>query len=96
MDRAAPMEKNLKFAMAGELLLAVLKCLSRRVFVLLLGREYLGLNGLFADVLSMLSWRSWGSAPPLPTASTARWPRGTRRQSSPLSGFTAGFTGPWV
>ena len=60
MDRAAPMEKNLKFAMAGELLLAVLKCLSRRVFVLLLGREYLGLNGLFADVLSMLSLAELG------------------------------------
>ena len=39
MDRAAHIEKNLKFAMAGELLLAVLKFLSRRVFVLLLGRE---------------------------------------------------------
>ena len=60
MDRAAPMEKNLKFAMAGELLLAVLKCLPRRVFVLLLGREYLGLNGLFADVLSMLSLAELG------------------------------------
>ena len=45
MDRAARMEKNLKFVMAGELLLAVLKFLSRRVFVLLLGREHLGLNG---------------------------------------------------
>lgn len=60
MDRAAPMEKNLKFAMAGELLLAVLKCLFCRVFVLLLGREYLGLNGLFADVLSMLSLAELG------------------------------------
>ena len=60
MDRAAHIEKNLKFAMAGELLLAVLKFLSRRVFVLLLGREYLGLNGLFTDVLSMLSLAELG------------------------------------
>ena len=60
MDRAARMEKNLKFVMAGELLLAVLKFLSRRVFVLLLGREYLGLNGLFTDVLSMLSLAELG------------------------------------
>jgi len=60
MDRAARIEKNLKFVMAGELLLAVLKFLSRRVFVLLLGREYLGLNGLFADVLSMLSLAELG------------------------------------
>ena len=60
MDRAAHIEKNLKFAMAGELLLAVLKFLSRRVFVLLLGREYLGLNGLFTAVLSMLSLAELG------------------------------------
>lgn len=60
MDRAAHIEKNLKFAMAGELLLAALKFLSRRVFVLLLGREYLGLNGLFTDVLSMLSLAELG------------------------------------
>ena len=60
MDRAARMEKNLKFVMAGELLLAVLKFLSRRVFVLLLGREHLGLNGLFTDVLSMLSLAELG------------------------------------
>lgn len=60
MDRAARIEKNLKFVMAGELLLAVLKFLSRRVFVLLLGREYLGLNGLFTDVLSMLSLAELG------------------------------------
>lgn len=60
MDRAEPMKKNLKFVMAGELLLAVLKFLSRRVFVLLLGKEYLGLNGLFTDVLSMLSLAELG------------------------------------
>ena len=60
MDRAEPMKKNLKFVIAGELLLAVLKFLSRRVFVLLLGKEYLGLNGLFTDVLSMLSLAELG------------------------------------
>ncbi|MCI8690928.1 MAG: hypothetical protein HFF87_11580 [Oscillibacter sp.] len=55
MNRAEYLAKNVKFTMAGELLLAVLKFVSRRVFVLLLGKEYLGLNGLFTDVLSMLS-----------------------------------------
>ena len=60
MDRAEHIKKNLKFAMAGELLLAALKFLSRRVFVLMLGREYLGLNGLFTDVLSMLSLAELG------------------------------------
>lgn len=60
MDRAEPIKKNLICAVAGELLLAALKFLSRRVFVLLLGREYLGLNGLFTDVLSMLSLAELG------------------------------------
>ena len=46
--------------MACELLLAALKFMSRRVFVLLLGKEYLGLNGLFTDVLSMLSLAELG------------------------------------
>lgn len=52
--------KNIKYVVASEFLLAVLKFLSRRVFVLLLGREYLGLNGLFTDVLSMLSLAELG------------------------------------
>lgn len=60
MDRAEPIKKNLICAVAGELLLAAQKFLSRRVFVLLLGREYLGLNGLFTDVLSMLSLAELG------------------------------------
>lgn len=60
MNRAVHIKRNLKFAVAGEFLLAVLKFASRRVFVLLLGREYLGLNGLFTDVLSMLSLAELG------------------------------------
>ena len=60
MDRAGYITKNIKYAVAGELLLAVLKFVSRRVFVLLLGKEYLGLNGLFTDVLSMLSLAELG------------------------------------
>lgn len=60
MNSAEHMAKNVKYAVAGEFLLAVLKFLSRRVFVLLLGREYLGLNVLFTDVLSMLSLAELG------------------------------------
>ena len=60
MDKAAHIKRNLKFAIAGELLLAALKFLSRRAFVILLGREYLGLNGLFTDILSVLSLAELG------------------------------------
>ena len=60
MGRAEHITRNAKYAVAGELLLAVLKFVSRRVFALLLGREYLGLGGLFTDVFSMLSLAELG------------------------------------
>nr|MDE6929275.1 hypothetical protein [Lachnospiraceae bacterium] len=60
MDRAEHMTKNIKFAVAGELLLAVGNLVSRRAFIILLGKEYLGINGLFTDVLSMLSLAELG------------------------------------
>lgn len=40
--------------------MAAVKFLSRRVFIVLMGREYLGLNGLFTDVLSVLSLAELG------------------------------------
>lgn len=60
MDRTEHVVKNLKFAAVSELVLAVLKFISRRVFVLLLGKEYLGVSGLFTDILSMLSLAELG------------------------------------
>lgn len=60
MVRAEHITRNVKYAVAGELLLAALKFVSRRMFVLLLGSEYLGLNSLFSDVLSMLSLAELG------------------------------------
>ena len=60
MDRAKHMTKNIKFAVAGEVLLAVGNLVSRRAFILLLGKEYLGINSLFTDVLSMLSLAELG------------------------------------
>ena len=60
MDTAKGVAKNLKFILASELILAGLKFVSRRVFVIALGKEYLGLNGLFTDILSMLSLAELG------------------------------------
>lgn len=60
MDRTDHVVKNLKFAAVSELVLAVLKFVSRRVFVFLLGKEYLGISGLFTDILSMLSLAELG------------------------------------
>ena len=60
MGRAEHITRKAKYAVAGEVLLVVLKFVSRRVFALLLGREYLGLGGLFTDVFSMLSLAELG------------------------------------
>lgn len=60
MDRTDHVVKNLKFAAASEFVLAVLKFVSRRVFVFLLGKEYLGISGLFTDILSMLALAELG------------------------------------
>jgi len=60
MSRVDTIAKNLKFAAVSELLLAAARFALRRVFVLILGKEYLGINGLFTDVLSMLSLAELG------------------------------------
>lgn len=60
MDRTEAVVRNFKFTVAGEIILALLKFISRRVFVVLLGKEYLGLSGLFTDILSMLALAELG------------------------------------
>ncbi len=60
MERVEHAAKNLKFSMASEMILAILKFISRKIFVIFLGKEYLGINGLFTDILSMLSLAELG------------------------------------
>lgn len=60
MDRVKAVAKNFKAAAVSELVLAAVKFVSRRVFVVWLGKEYLGLSGLFTDILSMLSLAELG------------------------------------
>lgn len=60
MERVNTVTRNLKLTAASELVLAGLKFLSRRAFALLLGKEYLGISGLFTDILSMLSLAELG------------------------------------
>lgn len=60
MSRVDNVAKNMKFAAMSQIVLAVVNFAVRRVFVRLLGEEYLGLNGLFSDILSMLSLAELG------------------------------------
>lgn len=46
---------NSSFAMLSQVMTILLQVINRRFFVLFLSKEYLGVNGLFADILNMLS-----------------------------------------
>lgn len=51
---------NLVTGIGGQLLIITLKFVTRTVFIHTLGKSYLGINGLFSDVLTMLSLTELG------------------------------------
>lgn len=60
MNRTTNTLRNIKFAAAGQILGILVNFISRKVFVLFLSVEYLGLNGLFSNILSMLTLTELG------------------------------------
>lgn len=52
--------KNLTFALGGQMLSLLMQFAVRTVFIHTLGKEYLGLNGLFSNILSFLSLAELG------------------------------------
>lgn len=52
--------KNVKYALIGQAFGLVISFLSRTVFVRVLSAEYLGINGLFSNILSILSLAELG------------------------------------
>ena len=60
MARIDQVAKNAKFALLSQMLLVIANFVVRRVFLMTLGEEYLGLSGLFTDILSMLSMAELG------------------------------------
>lgn len=57
--------KNLIIALVGQSLGLLISFISRIVFIRVLGAEYLGLNGLFTNILSILSLIELGIGPAL-------------------------------
>ena len=55
--------RNTLFGLGGQAFAAVLGILCRTIFVRLLDENYLGINGLFANILSVLSLMELGIAP---------------------------------
>jgi O-antigen/teichoic acid export membrane protein len=54
---------NLSFALSGQLLGLLVSFFARIVFIKVLGAEYLGLNGLFTNILSILALVELGIGP---------------------------------
>lgn len=51
---------NLSSGVIGQLLITVLRFITRTVFIQILGKSYLGINGYFSDILNMLSLTELG------------------------------------
>lgn len=60
MSRSKNSELNMVFGMASQILYVGLSFISRTIFIKTLGTNYLGLNGLFTNILSVLSLADLG------------------------------------
>lgn len=60
MSRIESSVKNIKYSMIGQVLILLAGFITRMVFVRTLGSEYLGLNGLFSNILQILSLSELG------------------------------------
>lgn len=60
MNRTGNALRNMGFALAGQLLTLLAAFFTRGVFVRTLSAEYLGMNGLFSSILSLLSLAELG------------------------------------
>lgn len=61
MTRTDHSFKNIEFALIFQFAASVVSFFTRKVFVLILTAEYLGLNGTFSNILSMLSLAELGT-----------------------------------
>ena len=60
MTRTKSSLKNITYAIIGQFLGILINFISRKVFVTILSSEYLGLNGLFGNILSILTLAELG------------------------------------
>ena len=60
MSRTENAVKNLSWGWISKILGLVLSFVSRTIFIQFLGKTYLGVNGLYSEILSMLSFAELG------------------------------------
>lgn len=59
-SRTANTAKNALFGLASQIINIIISFISRTVFIYVLGVEYLGINGLFTNILMLLSFAELG------------------------------------
>lgn len=59
-SRTANTAKNASFGLVSQLINVILSFVSRTIFIYVLGVEYLGVNGLFTNILMLLSFAELG------------------------------------
>lgn len=59
-SRLQKSKKNLLFSILNQIVIVLLTFVNRQIFIQLLGKEYLGVNGLFSSILSVLSLAELG------------------------------------
>ncbi len=59
-SRAYYSARNLVFALTAQGMDSILTFIARTVFIYTLGETYLGMNGLFSDILTLLSLAELG------------------------------------
>ena len=57
--------KNIKYSLIGQISAIIISLMSRFFFLKILNSTYLGINGLFSNVLTMLSFIELGIGPAL-------------------------------
>lgn len=60
MSRSGYVKKNILYSMCSKIVALVLHFISRTVFIKILGNTYLGVNGLYTSLLSLLSFAELG------------------------------------
>ena len=60
MSRISKSIKNVTYAFVGQIFALIISFFSRIIFIKILGAEYLGINGLFTNILTMLSLAELG------------------------------------
>ena len=60
MTRTENSKKNMITGMINQLLILIFRFITRTVFIYCLGEQYLGINGLFTNILTLLSLTDLG------------------------------------